>query len=61
MLGGSFIVWVYICLLYCLPLKNKLSFVGEKGVSLSLGSVRTTNDSAAIADSRFGVQGAYFA
>jgi hypothetical protein len=42
------------------PLKNKLSFAGEKGVSLSLGSFRTTNDSAAIADSYFGVQGAYF-
>jgi len=46
------------CIVY--PLKDKLSFVGEKGVSL-LGSLRTTNDNAAIAGSRFGVQGAYFA
>lgn len=47
------------CIVY--PLKDKLSFVGEKGVSLLLGSVRTTNDSAAIADSLFSVQVAYFA
>jgi len=38
-----------------------MSFVGEKDVSLLQGGVRKTNDSAAIADSRFGVQGAYFA
>ena len=51
---------IYVsCIVYIL--KDKLSFVGEKGVSLLLGSVRTTNDSAAIAVSRVGVQGAYFA
>ena len=43
------------------PLKDKLSSVGEKGVSVLLGSVQTTNDYAAIADSSFGVQGACFA
>lgn len=47
------------CIVY--PLKDKLSFVGEKSVSLLLGSLRTTNNSAAIADSRFGAQCAYYA
>jgi len=47
------------CIIY--SLEEKMSFVGEKDVSLLQGGVRKTNDSAAIADSRFGVQGAYFA
>ena len=51
----------YKCFLYFYPLKDKLSFLGEKGVSSLLGSVRISNDSAAIAGLRVGVQGAYFA
>ena len=47
------------CIVY--PLKDKLSFVGENGVSSLLGSLRTTNNGAEIAGSHFGVQGAYFA
>lgn len=47
------------CIVY--SLRDKLNFVGEKGVSLLLGSVRKTNGNVAIADSRFGVQGSYFA